>query len=161
MPPTPSTLAAIRTGLTEWLKNESGINWDYYQSYVLPSDGAKGAVFIQRSHSLPGFNYLPTQHDAVFQLLVADNDHQVAQNLSLDWGDFLTQLIETLSRQGITGLHRSIQLHKACMGIKLSEGGISYFVQDSSQRQDLPEGIALATVQINCTFKVEGKVQLY
>ena len=160
MPPT-STLAAIRTGLTEWLSDESGIQWDYYKSYVLPSDGAKGAVFVQRSQSLPGFNYLPTQHDAILQLLIADNDHQVAQNLSLDWGEHLTKTIETLSRQGITGLHRGIQLNRACMGIKISESGISYFVQDSSQRQDIPEGIALATIQLNCTFKVEGKVQLY
>ena len=161
MTPIPSTLAAIRTGLTEWLKDESGINWDYYKSYVLPSDGAKGAVFVQRSQSLNGFNYSPTQHDAVFQLLIADADHQVAQNLSLDWGEYLIKVVKHLSSQGITGLHRGIELYKACAGIKISESGISYYVQDSTQRQDIPEGIALATIQLNCTFKVEGRVNLY
>lgn len=156
-----SPLAAIRTGLIEWMQDYSGIQWDYYKSSLLPSDGAKGAVFIQRSRPLVGYNYKPSEHDCVLQLMVADVDHQVAQNLCLDWGDYLMQAIETLSRSGITGLFRNVQLNKACAGIRVVTPGINYFVQDSSQRQDIPEGIAIATLQMTTTFKVEGEVSLY
>lgn len=153
-----SYLAAVRVGLVEFLKTSTGIQWDYYNSIITPDEGAKGAVFVSTTRPPQGINYTRMVHEAQLQLLLAHPDHQEAQSLLCDWGQHLVEILRQLSREGLYGTYRGVQLNGACYGIKTD--GIKYYVQDADQRQDIPEGIALGTLQLNCEFIYESSVQL-
>lgn len=157
--PSKSYLASIRVGLSEYLKNQTGIQWDYYNSLVLPDEGAKGGVFITATRSPFGINYTSMAHEVQLQILLSHPDHQEAQGLLCDWGEHIIKLMLRLKQEGISGLYRGIQLDNACAGIKLADS-IKYFVQDADQRQDIPEGIALGTLQANYEFIYESGVEL-
>ena len=155
-----SKLAGYRTALIEWLGENTAIQWDFYRSYVLPGDGAKGAVFVTRSQSDTAINYQQSTNVVSLRLLLADNDHQEAHCLQLDWGDELLRVMRRLSKTGVTGTHRGVQLYRAFMGVRLTQKGISYYLEDSSQRADLPEGIALATLNADYEFIIESGIEL-
>ena len=159
MLPSKSYLAAVRVGLVEYLKVATGIQWDYYGSIVVPEEGARGAVFITTTRPPMGINYTRMAHEAQLQLLLAHPDHQEAQGMLCDWGFQLIELVRQLSREGLHGTYRGVELNGACYGIKILDG-IKYYVQDADQRQDIPEGIALGTLQLNCEFIYESSVQL-
>lgn len=154
-----SYLAAIRVGLVEFLKTSTGIQWDYYNSIVTPDEGAKGAVFVTKTLDLGGINYAKATHEVQLQVILAHPDHVEAQGLLCDWGEYLIKLLKQLKENGLYGTYRGVELSGACAGIKLSDG-IKYYVQDADQRQDIPEGIALGTLQLNCEFIYESSVQL-
>lgn len=156
----PSPLAAIRIGLIQHLQNTTGIQWDYYKSLVLPEEGAKGAVFLASTRSPMGINYTRTTHEVKLELLVADADHQEAQNLLCDWGSYLVEVMKELAQEGLFGEYRKIKLDAAMAGCKLVDS-IKYYVQDSDQRQDIPEGVAIGTLQATYEFLYESGIQLY
>lgn len=154
-----STLASVRIGLTEFLKTHTGIQWDYYRSLVTPDEGAKGAVMVINTLPASGINYIDVAHEIQLQLLVSHPDHQEAQSLLCDWGELLIRLMKQLARDGLYGLHRGIELEGAMAGCKLADS-IKYYVQDSDQRQDIPEGIALGTLQCVYRFHYQSNVEL-
>lgn len=156
----PSPLAAIRIGLIQHLQSTTGIQWDYYKSLVLPEEGAKGGVFVTGTRLPTGINYTRTTHELQLQLLVADADHQKAQSLLCDWGSYLVGVMVELKQEGLYGEYRNVKLEAAMAGCKLLDG-IKYYVQDSDQRQDIPEGIAIGTLQANYEFMYESGIQLY
>lgn len=157
-----SLLAAVRVGLIEYLQKETGIQWDYYKTLVLPEEGAKGAVFVTGTRNLGGINYTRATHEMQLQLVLAHPDHQEAQSLLCDWGVCLVEVMRQLSKEGLYGEYRGVQLQAAMAGCKLSDS-IKYFVSDSDQRQDNPEGIAIGTLQASYEFVLESQmdVQLY
>ena len=159
MLPSKSYLAAVRVGLVEYLKTATGIQWDYYGSIITPDEGAKGGVFVTTTRPPQGINYTRMTHEVQLQLLLAHPDHQEAQGMLCDWGQYLIETVRQLSRDGLSGTYRGVQLNVACCGIKILDG-IKYYVQDADQRQDIPEGIALGTLQLNCEFIYESSVQL-
>ncbi|MFB2832985.1 hypothetical protein [Floridanema evergladense] len=154
-----STLAATRVGLIEYLSIRTNIQWDYYRNLVLPAEGAKGAAFVTSINSLKGINYNRMVGEVQLQILVAHPDHQEAQCLLLDWVEFLLKIMESLKQQGLYGNYRGVEIKLAMGGCNLLDP-IKLFVQDSDQRQDIPEGIALGTMQANYEFVYESSIEL-
>lgn len=136
MIPENSCIPAMKAGLIEHLQLKTEIDWEYYDSSIVPSQGARGGLKVSKvlPHSNQELNLDVSKKKVVLiqgRLLLATTESEDScENCLLDWENYLDNIFHSLSFHGLTGTWKHIKLEKALMGIKPSPRGYQIGVEE-------------------------------
>lgn len=158
--PKQSWLSAVRTGFIERMETiTGGMDWQYYDTIIVPDSGAKAGVKLFKKAPLDPDNLIVDNYYAriatlQIRILLADSSPIECEYRLCDWDEWLSTELHKISLTGINGKWRGVDVRNGLMGISQSTRG-SVFIAEEIPGIQIQEDVCPGLLIAEYDFKYE------